>query len=55
MDRAQINVRLEPELAKSIDAKRIELQKDLGRIPTRSEVVRLAIEKYLKSDRLKSR
>lgn len=55
MERAQINVRLEPDLASRIDAKRMELQKEMGRIPSRSEVVRLALEKYLKSERLKSR
>jgi len=47
MDRMQVNVRLDTELAVRIDEKRTELQKQLGRIPTRSEVVRLALEKYL--------
>ena len=55
VERAQINVRLEPDLASRIDAKRMELQKEMGRIPSRSEVVRLALEKYLKLERVKSR
>lgn len=47
MDRMQINVRLDADLANRIDEKRTELQKQMGRIPTRSEVLRLALEKYL--------
>lgn len=47
MDRMQVNVRLDKELAARIDEKRMQLQKELGRIPTRSEVVRLALDRYL--------
>ena len=47
MGREQINVRIDSELAMKLDQKRIELQKDIGKIPSRSEVIRLAIEKYL--------
>ncbi|HKT31011.1 MAG TPA: ribbon-helix-helix protein, CopG family [Gammaproteobacteria bacterium] len=47
MDRMQVNVRLDAELAARIDEKRTELQKQVGRIPTRSEVVRIALDKYL--------
>ena len=50
MERMQINVRLDTELATRIDEKRTELQKQLGRIPTRSEVVRIALDKYLGKD-----
>jgi len=47
MDRMQINVRLDVELAARIDNKRTQLQKELGRIPTRSEIVRMALEWFL--------
>lgn len=50
MDRMQVNVRLDANLAARIDEKRTELQKQLGRIPTRSDVVRLALDKYLEKD-----
>lgn len=47
-DRKQVNVRLEPEQERRIDEKRAQLQKELGRIPTRSEVVRMALDAFLK-------
>jgi len=47
MDRQQINVRLTEELATQIDNRRVSLQAVLGRIPSRSEVLRLALEAYL--------
>lgn len=47
MDRQQINFRLDADLADKLDQKRAELQKELGKIPSRSEVVRLALEQYL--------
>lgn len=47
MDRLQINVRLSEDLADRLDAKRVELKQSLGKIPSRSEVVRLAIHDYL--------
>lgn len=50
MERQQINVRLTDDLAQQIDHKRISLQATLGRIPTRSEVLRLALEMYLAKD-----
>jgi len=46
-DRLQVNVRLDDEMIRLVDAKRIELQPELGKIPTRSEVVRIALERYL--------
>lgn len=49
MDRVQINVRIEPALADRLDIKRIELKEKLGKIPTRSEIVRLALDEYLSS------
>ena len=47
MDRQQVNVRLSPELVEAIDKKRIELQPAMGKIPTRSEVVRYALDTFL--------
>lgn len=47
MDRQQVNVRLTQELAVAIDQRRIELQGEMGRIPTRSDIIRLALERYL--------
>lgn len=47
-ERVQVNVRLDQEFVQLLDGKRIALQKELGVIPTRSDVVRLALEKYLK-------
>lgn len=49
MDRVQINVRIEPALAEQLDTKRIELKEQFGKIPTRSEIVRLALEEFLAS------
>jgi hypothetical protein len=47
LTRNQLNVRVTPEIEAIIDAKRIELAKTLRTIPTRSDVVRLALEAYL--------
>jgi hypothetical protein len=47
MTRTQLNVRVSDELGKAIDEKRIELRATLGVIPTRSDVLRLALEAYL--------
>jgi Arc/MetJ-type ribon-helix-helix transcriptional regulator len=50
MERNQINMRLSEQLSKLIDAKRIALSGDLGKIPSRSDVVRLALAQYLAVD-----
>ena len=50
MTRAQLNVRVSDQLGKLIDKKRIELNKKLGTIPSRSDVVRFALEAYLGVD-----
>jgi Arc/MetJ-type ribon-helix-helix transcriptional regulator len=50
MTRAQLNVRVSDQLEKLIDQKRIELSKELGSIPSRSDVVRFALEAYLEAD-----
>ncbi len=47
MDRLQINVRLPPELMELLDKKRVELMEATGKIPSRSDVVRLALEAFL--------
>lgn len=46
-ERIQVNVRVDGDLIKLLDEKRIELLKDLGSIPSRSEVIRMALEDYL--------
>jgi Arc/MetJ-type ribon-helix-helix transcriptional regulator len=46
-ERVQINVRITPELARQLDTKRIELQATLDKIPSRSDVVRMALEEFL--------
>ena len=47
-DRPQVNVRLTDDLIRLLDAKRVEMLPELGTIPTRSDVVRIAIERFLK-------
>jgi Arc/MetJ-type ribon-helix-helix transcriptional regulator len=47
MSRAQLNVRVSEELERAIDEKRIELRASLGMIPSRSDVLRLALQAYL--------
>ncbi len=47
MSRNQLNVRVTPHVEAVIDAKRIDLAKTQGSIPTRSDVVRFALEAYL--------
>jgi hypothetical protein len=48
MSRSQLNVRVSEELERAIDEKRIELRGLFGTIPSRSDVLRLALETYLK-------
>ena len=50
MTRAQLNVRVSDTLEQAIDKKRIELSAKLGSIPSRSDVVRFALECYLGVD-----
>lgn len=50
MTRAQLNVRVSDLLEQAIDKKRIELSDKLGSIPSRSDVVRFALENYLGVD-----
>ena len=43
----QLAVRVDDELIAAIDRRRLDLAKESGRIPTRSDIVRLALEKFL--------
>lgn len=54
MERSQLNLRISDGLGKLIDAKRIALSGDLGHIPSRSDILRFALEKYLEADLSKS-
>ena len=47
MARTQLNLRVSEELETAIDEKRIALRETFGSIPTRSDVLRLALEAYL--------
>lgn len=50
MSRSQLNLRVSEQVEKLIDKKRIELSKEMGNIPTRSDVLRLALADYLGVD-----
>ncbi|MFZ4480989.1 MAG: hypothetical protein ACOYNZ_13970 [Rhodoferax sp.] len=50
MERNQINLRMSETLRRLIDGKRIELSTTLGTIPSRSDILRLALEKYFGQD-----
>ena len=47
MSRNQLNIRVSDELETLIDQKRIDLASTMKIIPTRSDVVRYALESYL--------
>lgn len=47
MGRQQINVRLSDDYIAAIDEKRIQLQQTLGTIPSRSDVVRMALDAFI--------
>lgn len=47
MTRTQLNVRVSESLEQAIDEKRIALRSTLGTIPSRSDVLRMALEAYL--------
>jgi|GEM_PF-1084262 len=47
MSRNQLNIRVSDELESLIDKKRIDLASTMKIIPTRSDVVRYALESYL--------
>lgn len=50
MERSQLNLRISEQLGKLIDAKRIELSESMGSIPSRSDILRLALANYLEVD-----
>jgi hypothetical protein len=45
----QLAVRVDDETLVAVDKKRMEIAAQMGKIPTRSDVVRIALETYLKS------
>jgi hypothetical protein len=47
MESMQINMRMSKELAARIDKKRIELSGELQRIPSRTEVIKMALKLFL--------
>jgi Arc/MetJ-type ribon-helix-helix transcriptional regulator len=47
MKQVQLNVRISEQLEKVIDEKRVALLETIGSIPTRSDVLRMALEAYL--------
>jgi len=50
MERNQINMRMSDTLRKLIDAKHIELSGSMDSIPSRTDVLRFALELYLGQD-----
>jgi hypothetical protein len=50
MERNQINLRMSETLRKLIDGKRISLSESLGTIPSRSDILRFALEMYFGQD-----
>jgi hypothetical protein len=47
MSQPQLSVRLPESIEKAIDEKRIALREKLGTIPSRADVLRLALEAFL--------
>lgn len=47
MSRTQLNLRVSETLEMAIDAKRAELLAELGVIPTRSDLLRMALAQFL--------
>ena len=47
MERMQINMRIDKELAARLDGKRIALAGELQRIPTRTDVIKMALDLFL--------
>lgn len=47
MSKSQLNVRVSEDLERAIDEKRIQLREAMGVIPSRSDVLRFALEAYL--------
>lgn len=48
-DRIQVNFRLDKKTAELLDQRRVALMAEIGRIPTRSEVFRMALIQYLQN------
>lgn len=47
IERIQVNVRVDGDLIRLLDERRTELLSKLGAIPSRSDVVRMALESFL--------
>lgn len=47
LERIQVNVRVDGDLIRLLDEKRTELLSKMGTIPSRSDVVRMALENFL--------
>ena len=47
-ERIQVNVRVDGDLIRLLDEKRTDLLSKMGSIPSRSDVVRMALENFLK-------
>lgn len=48
---SQLAVRVDDETLLALDRKRMDIAEQTGQIPTRSDVVRIALETYLKLSR----
>ena len=46
-ERIQVNVRVDGDLIRQLDEKQTELLSKMGSIPSRSDVVRMALEYFL--------
>lgn len=53
--RPQINVRIEEDLLRLLDAKRAALRAEVGFEPSRSDIVRMALERFLKGPAARSK
>ncbi len=49
----QINFRLDEATLKLVDLRRMDLGRESGNIPTRSDVFRIALDEYLKKHKLR--
>lgn len=48
-DRVQVNFRLDKKTADLLDQRRVDLRKEMGKIPTRSAVFIIALKQYLEN------
>jgi metal-responsive CopG/Arc/MetJ family transcriptional regulator len=55
MQDQQVNVRVTGDVLKRLDAERVQLRSRFERIPSRSEVIRIALRHYLGTPKRTSR